>query len=190
MKDMDWGKLRLQLFDAGYKYIIGTNAAYKTGICNCLIFGDKKFYDWNKKEIGSLLISVIAVNDTLDDPMIHTVRRRNIGWETDREKRQLVWNSNSGAAAVNLAYFLGAKEILLLGFDMRLVDGENNYHDWHKRPKFVPKFAKFISRFTYVAKGCEEAGIKVVNATPGSKLPYFPIMCIEEALKNEYLVCS
>lgn len=183
LRGTDWSKLRDMMCFHNY-YVIGTNAAYKTGICNCLIFGDKKFWDWNNKELVALTIPVICVNSSIHHNRIHTVCRLGMGWVCDREKCQLAWNLNSGAAAINLAYLFGAKKILLLGYDMRTVEGKNNFHDFHKRGSdFKPKFEEFLRRFRYVAEGVKQAGIEVINCTPGSSLPYFPIMSLKEALK-------
>ena len=42
------------------------------------------------------------------------------------------WNSNTGVSAISLAYHLGVRTIVLLGFDMKNdADGNSNYHDDH-----------------------------------------------------------
>lgn len=186
LTNVDWDYIR----DLGREYhFIGANAAYKLGHwIEYVIFGDKKFWDWNKKEISHSLISqnYIAVNENLiDETDLLVVKRLSLGWVNDRTKRSIAWNCNSGAAAVNLAALLGAKKIILLGFDMKLsFNGNNNWHQYHKVPIVNPMFCKFIHRFKYVEKGCKEMNIEVINTNPESELPYFPKMTIEEAFKN------
>lgn len=180
LKGADWNNIRSL---ASTYHFIGTNAAYKLGNwIEMIVFGDKKFWDWNKEELVSFSNPVIAVNEDLMREGIKTTHRLGIGWETNRKRRRIAWNSNSGAAAINLAALLGAEKIILLGFDMKLSsDGENNWHEYHKTPTLRPEFGKFINRFRYVDEGCKESRIKVINANPDSALPYFPKMSIEDA---------
>ena len=106
-----------------------------------------------------------------------------------RDPATLAWNGNSGAAAINLATLLGAGRLILLGFDMRRIEGRINYHSEYpeKGPGFDP-FERFLSRFPAIARDLEDMKIPAVNATPFidgqplSALNVFPRIPLEEAL--------
>ncbi|KKN45612.1 hypothetical protein LCGC14_0681220 [marine sediment metagenome] len=97
--------------------------------------------------------------------------------------------NNSGTAAINLAFLLGATTIILIGFDMRMVDGSHNYHNECFRTKSVPEDiykSSFIPNLATMAVELEKEGISVQNATPGSALDLFPFRHdLIEALYDE-----
>jgi len=100
------------------------------------------------------------------------------------------WNRSSGAAAINLAYLMGACRIVLMGFDMRTVEGVTDY--FHS-PTAVNAGAKFPSgnwenMLFGMAKMVDSmrrqrVDIEIINATPGSALHLFPSITIEKALR-------
>ena len=96
--------------------------------------------------------------------------------------------SNSGYAAINLAYLFGASRIVLLGYDMRC-EGERIH--WHDRYDGWPASYfhnvlqnEFLPLFNYLVEPLAEAGVEVINATPGSALACWPRMSLESALQN------
>jgi uncharacterized Rossmann fold enzyme len=98
---------------------------------------------------------------------------------------------NSGYAAVNLAVHLGAKRILLLGYDMQL--GPNKQEHWHKdhRNKSQSAYPIFRKRMAAMVEPLGKAGIDVVNVTRRTALETFPLMALEEALPvvQESIAC-
>ena len=46
-------------------------------------------------------------------------REKKTGISNHPKRNRIAWNKNSGYSAINLAYYLGAKRIVLLGFDMK-----------------------------------------------------------------------
>lgn len=104
------------------------------------------------------------------------------------------WNHNSGFAAINLAYHLGAKRIILLGFDMNRCPNTNNIH-WHaghvekgvnrgkensKQPS--PVFKRHVRGEKDIARDAKKAGIEIINASPGSRLTAFKKMKVRDLL--------
>lgn len=83
---------------------------------------------------------------------------------------------NSGYQAVNLAYILGAKTILLLGFDMH----GDHYFGQHQKPlRNGSPFNLFIESFKTITKDVE-----IINCTRHSALHCFPEMSIDHVLDN------
>lgn len=95
------------------------------------------------------------------------------------------YGDNGGFQAVNLAgHFLGWRgRIILIGFDMRMVDGRRHFFGDHPAPlrQTGPGYQIWRRNFATAAARLP-AGIEIVNCTPGSALDCFPIMDIADAL--------
>lgn len=89
---------------------------------------------------------------------------------------------NSGYQAINLAVHLGAKEIVLLGYDMRSKNGKSHWFGNHPESTPDPPFEKMIPAFQTLLEPLEKLGIKVVNCTKDSALGCFPIARLEEVV--------
>jgi len=89
---------------------------------------------------------------------------------------------NSGYAAINLAVHLGAKRIILLGYDMQV--GPNKEEHWHKdhRNRSRSEYPIFLRRFSAMTEPLEKAGIEVINCTRRTAIETFPLMSLEDAL--------
>jgi hypothetical protein len=83
--------------------------------------------------------------------------------------------SNSGVVAMFVARMLGAKRILLFGFDFH---GTHYFGDYKPplRNSTTSRFPVFGVQFQRMADLLQGAGIEVFNCTPGSKLKVFPMM--------------
>lgn len=100
-----------------------------------------------------------------------------------RDPRLIHQGANSGYQAINLAYLLGASRILLLGFDMKPAGRRMHWFGDHpgKLRKALP-FPQWIKNFDALAADLRQAGITVLNCTPGSALTCFPRADLAEAL--------
>lgn len=117
--------------------------------------------------------------------VVNVAYRSGMVWSEDP---RLLGGKNSGLAAMNAAYLMGADRVFLLGFDCRNVGGRNNYHHLHddasQRNVGNRYLNLFIPEFIQAAKKIEQLGWEVWNLTPGSALKCFPERSIEWALKN------
>lgn len=94
------------------------------------------------------------------------------------------YGSNSGFQAVNLALLFGARRIVLVGFDMRLVDGRRHFFGDHPRPLInTPSYQPFVTAFERAARKLPPH-VEILNATPGSALTCFPKVTLNEALAD------
>lgn len=109
----------------------------------------------------------------------------------DRAKRQglsphpgrLSWGFNSGSSAVDLAVHLGARTIILLGFDMHSgPNGETHWHPGHGNGHRPPSYARFLRGFPEIAADAAKMGVEIINCSSGSAITVFPTVGLREVL--------
>lgn len=187
VRDLDLSLLRGQR-------VIGINQAFELGACDICFFGDYRWFEWNLEELRSYTGLIVTCCDTMaKEPekkprwvkLLQRINRFGICQRAD----SLFWNTNSGATAIGLAHHLGAKRIILLGFDMKQVEGApnggNNWHDKHAR-FFTPRkgiFNKFQKPWPAIKHDAERLNIEIINATEGSALTVFPHQPLAELVK-------
>jgi hypothetical protein len=164
---------------------IAVNNAYQLGDWDILFYGDcrwrelhaNKLADWPGLKIHACNHGTERIGDT------KRVERRNLQG-LSRNPEILAWNLSSGACAVNLATLLGVKKIVLIGFDMRKIDGQNNWHVDHptSNRKGYDPYKRFLGPFPKIAEDLVKLQVECINATPGSALTLFPIMTLPEAV--------
>lgn len=84
--------------------------------------------------------------------------------------------NNSGYAALNLAYCLGANPIVLLGFDMK-GDGQGKqvwFHDGYPKVQGENVYDRFRGNINRIAPNFRNSGRFVMNCCPDSGLTCFP----------------
>lgn len=101
-----------------------------------------------------------------------------------RELRCVNSGGNSGFQAVNLAWHFGARQIVLLGFDMHRREA-GHWHGEHQGMLSAPACHLPIWRkeFEPLAFDLRHEGVEVINATEGTALECFPRMPLLEALR-------
>jgi len=100
------------------------------------------------------------------------------------QKGKIGWGGNSGFQAINLAVHMGAKKIILIGFDMRL-DLGLYWHGRHEGRLTNPK-TSYVDRWRRAIDGVYaqlcDLGISAYNCSPVSHLAAYPKMSLEDAL--------
>lgn len=163
------------------KHVIAVNMSYKLGPwVDIMFFGDPSFWTRFNKELVLFKGLRVTCADTLqEDSRVKSVKRGRAGknpFGISTDPSTVCWNNNSGASAINLAVLLGAKRIILLGFDMNL-DAEKNQH-WHKFYSGAPKtigstFRKHLAGFPAISVDLKALGIDCINANPLSAIGDF-----------------
>jgi len=171
LKGFDWNLLENEC-------TIGCNSAFTLGekVCKICIFGDYKWFNKFKSEIQSYKGILFTNSSQLRNT------RLNWLWTMPRKGKglgatTLGWNSNTGAAAINLALILGAQRIFLLGFDMHLSkEGKSNWHNKLIGKQKAVVYKKFIKAFTKVSIDLKNVfpGRDIINITDDSDLDIFP----------------
>lgn len=183
------------------KHVIGINVAYKLGnwidIC---YFGDKGFYLTNKAGLSNFRKLVVT--------NCKKVAEKNISWikYLPQEKKAFLpreiqqygistnpnhvcWNENSGAAAISVAAWTGAKRIILVGFDMTLnpTNKEQHFHNEyrklgdHLKVQQLP-FDKHLKPWGVIKQDADSMGIEILNTSLNSEIKEIPKVHIKELL--------
>ncbi len=172
------------------KHVIAINTAYKLGTFpDFLFFGDKQWwlnYQNQIKNYPAIKISCAAYFGTHKETGVRYMAKNNKRVHGITRKEGFVsWNHNSGAASISLAYQLGAKRIILLGFDMKF--GNTQKSHWHsdyikgnKIPR--PPFKRHLLGFHQIKKDAKALGIEILNASQDSAIREFPIVRVKEYL--------
>lgn len=159
------------------KRVIGTNNAYEIApFIDFLYFMDCVWYKWHKEKLVNFRGIKVTTCHECDN--IKGIKFLKTGDKTSLDDRPefLARGNNAGMGALALAVKLGAKRIILLGYDMYFPNGESNYHNDHQREVKEERYEEFNKKFEIFKSGLKERGVEVLNATPGSKLKLFPIV--------------
>jgi len=166
------------------QFVIGVNSAFRLGTwVDVCFFADNRFYGDNISYLEKWPNRIVScAPKTLGHPKIEYLKRcqkhaiclerGKIGFPSK--------GANSGASAINLAIREGFKEIILLGFDMRVTEGKHNYHTHYRHRPNDKVYDRFQAHFERIYK--ELNGVEVLNATPGSKLKFFPKVGLHEVI--------
>jgi hypothetical protein len=109
------------------------------------------------------------------NPNVHDVER------VEEHGQLIKRGSNSGVLAMYVARTLGAKRMLLIGFDMK---GTHFFgpHTGDLANTTPERFEVFQTYFTELKKLLDKDGIEVLNCTEGSSLRCFPKCALAEAI--------
>lgn len=167
--------------------VIGVNEAGLTLApwCDVLFWADKRWLGWNHDRLhlhtGQWKVTRKRphVPVPFDVRVLRFLPRRLSHWP------DAVGGWCGGSSALNLAYLLGARRIVLLGFDMHDVPverwQEGNWHDRHRDPPLKDQRAsKFIPTLEAMAPELERAGVEVVNVNRESALRCFRFADLKE----------
>ncbi len=174
----------------GYRCIAVNNSYTIVPWAETLWFGDLRWWWWHREELAKINMSIATCcenqrikSDIVDQSRLTFYSRDFRRYGICTIKDRVCWNSNSGASAINLAYWMGAKTIILLGFDMHFVKGQKNYHKDHPIKDGNP-FKRHIKCFPFIKSDAQALGLTIINATPGSAIIEFPICTLEEFLNE------
>lgn len=156
----------------GRARVIAVNDAYRIAPWADLLYAcDAKWWRWH----GGVptFTGLKATLEPAEFPGIRRLRRGPLlGLATAPDT--LATGRNGGYQAINLAVHLGATRILLLGFDMRRIDGRAHWFGDHPVPSQPDIHARaMLPCFDSLPGPLAARGVEVLNCTPGSALTVF-----------------
>ena len=176
------------------KHVIGINAAYRIGSwMDIIFFGDNRFFLENQRHLLAYpKIKVTCNPNTKTEPAARYIKimardGRHPQGITER-KGFVSWNKNSGAASLSLACQMGARQIILLGFDMD-TDSKARQH-WHSayksaNTKKIPRklsFRRHLLCWPMIARDARRLGVEVLNCSVRSAIRELRKVKLEDVL--------
>lgn len=167
--------------------VIAVNNAYQLGPWPVMFYGDHRWFLLHSERLAQFPGLKITTSTQQQGELgrsigIRVVDKAKGPFGIQKTPKVVSWNKSSGACAINVAVHLGAKKIVLFGFDMRKIDGCTNWHADHPHTPNVDPYFGFLAPFELMARDLKAMGIECVNATPGSALTVFPIVDPEAVL--------
>jgi hypothetical protein len=163
--NFNWEKLR------GKKTIAINKSALYYPHADIMYWTDSRFYSWYKNDIDKLTCKKYTLRSgkKLADDIISLNRGETFG--LSEYNNTLCHGNNSGYAAINLAYHLGAKTIVLLGYDMKANDN-SHFHDGYPIPPTTEAVYRehFLPGFKILAERLKAKDINVFNASEFSEI--------------------
>jgi hypothetical protein len=178
LKDFDWNKL------IGKRTIAINKAIVSYPNADALYWTDSRVYGWHKHEIDKFKGLKYTIRHHITYPADVKILKKGDKFGLNESKDSLCHGNNSGYAAINLAYLLGAKRIVLLGYDMHN-DGKNgHYHDGYPVPVTGDNIYRdqFMPGFQILADLLKQKKVDVFNASVASSLTVWPRINFDQAL--------
>jgi hypothetical protein len=177
-----------QFWRLGGRQVMGVNRAMFDAPCQVGVSIDRQFvtgYAAQLSAFGLARALYLALgedrHDLPDVPCAIFLKSRGDAPGLSLDPGMVHRGSTSGYCALNVAVLLGARRIVLLGYDYT---PDGHYHDgypWQRRA-FDMSMPAWAHHYEAAAEHCKRIGVEVINASPTSMLTCFPKMTIDEAL--------
>lgn len=176
---------RSRLTRRGHR-VIAINSSYRIANSqDLLFFTDNSWFEQHQPVIDLWRGYVVTLSRHAKAAMPQKVRRieceEGAAFVPGRTPVRL--GRSSGQTAISLAILLGATRVVLLGYDMRMVEGRSHHHDDHSHDN-DSDLRRYANSFGGWAQATAEAGVEVLNATPGSALTEFPFRSLDDVLDS------
>jgi hypothetical protein len=152
-----------------------------------LFFTDSGWYEPRRDLVANWVGLVISMSRTAKRELPDKVKRVQGQGDPDalpgfsRGPGVIQQGRSSGHTAVSLAIALGASRVVLLGYDMRFVEGREHFHGEYKGPRDIAIYERdFVPGFAGWNQAAIAMDVDVINATEGSALKEFRFMSLDE----------
>lgn len=178
LKGFNWSRLH------GKRTIAINKAIITYPNADVMYWTDSRVYRWYTNEINKFKGLKFTIRPWPEYTNDVKVLRKGIKFGLEEPRDRLAHGNNSGYAAINLAYHLGAKKIILLGYDMKNDGVTGHFHDGYPVPITSDKIYRnqFLPGFEVLAERLKEKKIQIFNASPISNIKCFPMITYEKAL--------
>jgi hypothetical protein len=159
----------------GRRVIAINQSLYLAPWADLLFFMDTHWFEQNHEAVLGFKGVIVTGSRQIKGRYPDRVRRVTFRGKTEFEFNtpELKFSRSSGHAAIAVAIAMGAVRIVLLGYDMRRVDGRSHYHNAYGSEDDKLFSHDFLLQFAGWNEAARRCGVSIVNATPGSALSEF-----------------
>jgi hypothetical protein len=147
-----------------------------------LVFTDYNWFQDNERLVRDFRGEVVTFSRRAKAEMPELRRVRTVGGARLVSGVPAIRDGRStGHRMLSLAIAAGARDIILLGYDMRIDPGtgRSHCHDDYQHTESEKSLAQeFVPSFSGWYQDCVDAGVSVINCTEGSALYEFPRMAL------------
>lgn len=176
LKDFDFKRLK------GKRTIAINKAFLFYPEADALYWTDSRFYTWYKDDINKFKGMKVT---NKPKPNRHDIINLQDTGRDGLEMRPTAirHGNNSGYAAINLAVHLGANRIVLLGYDMKMLNKVTHWHDGYDIVQSPNVYARsMLPYFDGLVNPLHELDIEVYNGNLDSAIKCFPRINLDVAL--------
>lgn len=172
LKDFDFSRL-----PEGYR--IGANKSAWLADCDALVTLDGRFWRGHQREIAAFKGDKYVTEKVVENQPTHGAHvAKRMRFNGMSESLDELTGTNSGFAALNVAYLLGFTEIAMLGFDFRWEGGKSHFHDgytWQNRQTHH-QLQRWAREFDHTPGQFRAKNVNVINfiGPNGSSVTAFP----------------
>jgi hypothetical protein len=173
----------------GRRAIAVNSSAVLAPLASVLFFTDSGWYEPRRELVANWGGLVISMSRTAKRELPDKVKRVQGQGDPQalpgfsRGPGVIQQGRSSGHTAVSLAIALGASRVVLLGYDMRFVEGREHFHGEYSGPRDVGIYEReFLPGFAGWNEAAGAVGVEVLNATDGSALREFRFEMLSKIL--------
>jgi len=170
------------------KNVIATNYGFEKVKPKYLLIGDNDIFrqrpelSQNLKLLQEEGVIVVTFSDTSAKRYNLPYMKKTASYGLCIEPGCISWNiprtdttpyidgGNTGAGAINFAYFLGVSKIYLLGFDMHKIAGQNNFHTHYTVKTNEEKIAKHRKQVELICANLKHLKVEVFDVRPSAHI--------------------
>ena len=167
---------------AGCCHVIAINSTYFAApFADVVYASDEKWWKWHAEAIRDFHGYKFSLQITAIHGGAVPLQASGV-FGLDADPAYLRSGGHSGHAAINLAVHLGARSIILLGYDgQRSATGAYHHHPPHPDGR-VGGFARMIHALGTLVEPLAQRDIAIVNCSPSTAIPHFPLADLETTL--------
>lgn len=175
----------------GHRTIVINSSYTLAPWADVLFFTDNGWFEKHETIVKAWPGRVITVSRAAKRQLPDIVKRvksaRPLRGFPSLESGEVRQGRSSGHTAIGLAVAMGAKRVVMLGYDMKTVGDREHHHTEYLslgRPRNMEIYAKeFVPAFQGWNEDARKIGVEVLNATEGSAVKEFPFVNLDHFLR-------